>query len=552
MDTCSDVSPCQNGASCIDIQISPGYLCQCLTGYYGYNCSTLNQCLLPANPCQNGASCSNSLNNYTCSCLPGYSGRNCSVYDACSLTPCGDNGVCTDTLISPNYYSCNCNFGWTGSQCNYSYPTTQQGLKLVGSGRVGSSRQGTSVAISKDGTTLVVGAPNDNSFVGSIWIFINNGTQFIQYRNKFTGDASPDGMGNTVAISANGNTIVTGGLGGSPNNINTAIWIFVKNSTNGWFKQGPTLRFGYNIPICSIALSSLDGNTLAIGMCGDSGQGTTTILVRDQLTGNWTQQGSKLIGTPSYSAAQQGQALSLSADGNTLAIGAPGDISPYDPNLSPDDGSVWIFVRDPLSGNWTQEEKLDAIGIDYNINVPEFGSSVSLSGDGNIVAIGAPQGNWITDSQGQTFIFTRNSTGLWNQFKSFLFGTGCIATFDGCLEGSHVSLNSDGNILAIGGDVLFSGTIGAVWIFIFNGTDWVQAESKLSPMNYTGASVSMSTGLSLSDNGILAAGGPYDNSQIGATWIFVGPTMDTCEDLSPCSNTTTCINTQISPSYVCQ
>jgi len=47
----------------------------------------------------------------------------------------------------------------------------QQGQKLVGSGYSVNPRQGTSVALSADGNTAIVGGPNDNNFVGAAWVF---------------------------------------------------------------------------------------------------------------------------------------------------------------------------------------------------------------------------------------------------------------------------------------------------------------------------------------------------------------------------------------------
>jgi len=48
---------------------------------------------------------------------------------------------------------------------------SQQGPKLVGSGAVGLAFQGTSVSLSGDGNTAIVGGPNDNSNIGAAWVF---------------------------------------------------------------------------------------------------------------------------------------------------------------------------------------------------------------------------------------------------------------------------------------------------------------------------------------------------------------------------------------------
>jgi hypothetical protein len=56
---------------------------------------------------------------------------------------------------------------------------TQQGPKLVGTGAIGNAQQGTSVALSGDGNTAIVGGPFDNNqspdhpypSVGAAWVF---------------------------------------------------------------------------------------------------------------------------------------------------------------------------------------------------------------------------------------------------------------------------------------------------------------------------------------------------------------------------------------------
>jgi hypothetical protein len=49
---------------------------------------------------------------------------------------------------------------------------SQSGAKVIGTGLTGSSFQGFSVALSKDGLTAVVGGVNDNGGEGGVWFFI--------------------------------------------------------------------------------------------------------------------------------------------------------------------------------------------------------------------------------------------------------------------------------------------------------------------------------------------------------------------------------------------
>ena len=118
---------------------------------------------------------------------------------------------------------------------------TQQGGKLVGTGHVGFSQQGTSVSISGDGNTAVVGGPNDSSGVGATWVFTRTGGVWSQYGGKLVG-AGGVGLANQAkssSLSADGHTAIVGGY--VDNSGFGAAWLFAKAPTtledtlgNGW------------------------------------------------------------------------------------------------------------------------------------------------------------------------------------------------------------------------------------------------------------------------------------------------------------------------------
>ena len=60
---------------------------------------------------------------------------------------------------------------------------TQQGPKLVGTGAVGSANQGQSVGISADGNTVLVGGPSDNPN-GAAWVFTRSNGVWAQQGSK--------------------------------------------------------------------------------------------------------------------------------------------------------------------------------------------------------------------------------------------------------------------------------------------------------------------------------------------------------------------------------
>ena len=323
---------------------------------------------------------------------------------------------------------------------------TQQGNRLIGTGASGAASQGSAVSLSADGNTLAVGGFLDNSGKGATWIFTRSSTTWTQQGSKLVGTNSSGVslQGRSVSLSADGNTLA---VGGNADNSNIgATWIFTRSGTT-WTQQGNKLigtgASGAASQGVAVSLSA-DGNTLAIGgPSNDSNNGATWIFTRSGTT--WTQQGNKLIGTGSLITAQQGRSLSLSANGNTLAIGGYTDNS--------NKGATWIFTRSGTT--WTQQgNKL--IGTNASGNAQQ-GISLSLSSTGNTLAIGG-----YTDSlsKGATWIFTRENT-IWTQQGDKFVGTGASGTSQ---QGSSISLSSDGNTLAIGG-LTDSSLIGATWIF---------------------------------------------------------------------------------------
>ncbi|XP_068160694.1 cubilin [Antennarius striatus] len=72
---CQTNNPCVNG-QCLDTTSSPGYICNCNSGWHGQNCDqNINECL--SNPCQNGGTCTDYINGFTCTCTSQWTGPLC-------------------------------------------------------------------------------------------------------------------------------------------------------------------------------------------------------------------------------------------------------------------------------------------------------------------------------------------------------------------------------------------------------------------------------------------------------------------------------------------
>ena len=215
---------------------------------------------------------------------------------------------------------------------------SQQGLKLVGTGAVGAANQGYSVALSADGNTAIVGGYADSSLAGAAWVCTRSAGVWSQQGAKLVGTGAVGAayQGISVALSADGNTAIVGGF--ADNGSAGAAWVFTR-SGGVWSQQGTKLvgtgavgaaQQGY-----SVALSA-DGNTAVVGGYADNGI-TGAAWVWTRSGGVWSQQGTKLVGTGAVGAAQQGLSVSLSADGNTAIVGGSDDNSSL--------GAVWVFTR---------------------------------------------------------------------------------------------------------------------------------------------------------------------------------------------------------------
>ncbi len=108
---------------------------------------------------------------------------------------------------------------------------TQQGAKLTGSDESGAGGFGYSAALSSDGNTALISAPNDNGGIGAAWLFSRSSTSFTQQGAKLTGSGETGAaqFGESVAMPAVGNTALIGGSGDNSNI--GAAWAFTPGVT---------------------------------------------------------------------------------------------------------------------------------------------------------------------------------------------------------------------------------------------------------------------------------------------------------------------------------
>jgi hypothetical protein len=300
-------------------------------------------------------------------------------------------------------------------------------------------------------------------------------------------------------------------------------------------------QFGHAIAI------SGDGNTLAIGApmenSGATGidgnpadssaddAGAVYVYTRGG-SGGWTHQ-AYLKASNAEAFDQFGNALALSADGNTLAVaayfesgGATGIGGSQADNSRPQSGAVYVFVR--TGGQWSQQSYIKASNTGEQDDGDTFGYSIALSDDGNTLAVGAPSedgaatginGNERDNSSpasGAAYVFERRDA-AWSQ-RAYVKSA---ATHDAMLFGYSVGLNADGGTLAVGAfdergcsnaingpyEMKCGGT-GAVYVFARAGEGWSQAAYLKAREQDRGDSLGV--WLATSDDGMLVAAGAAD------------------------------------------
>jgi Putative Ig domain/FG-GAP repeat len=218
---------------------------------------------------------------------------------------------------------------------------SQQGKKLTGSEEIGGGGFGGYVALSSDGNAALIGGAGDNHSAGAGWMFTRSGEIWSQQGKKLTsGEVIGEGVfGSSLALSADGNTALIGGW--NDNSAIGAAWVFTRSSSSEELKQqGKKLTGGEESGAGQFGLGaalSSDGNTALIGGPNDSGAGAAWVFTRSGET--WSQHGKKLTGGEERGEGRFGVSVALSSDANTALIGGAGDNSGV--------GGAWVFTNLP-------------------------------------------------------------------------------------------------------------------------------------------------------------------------------------------------------------
>lgn len=262
----------------------------------------------------------------------------------------------------------------------------QQTAKLTAADGDANDRFGAAVGLTGDGTTAIVGAPRDEDpnglRAGAAYVFTADGG-WSQVSKLTAGDGeAPDLFGKTIAVSGDGSTAVIGTPNDDDPNGDGGGSAYVFTADGGWDQSArlvPEDGDAGDVFGLSVAVSG-DGTTALVGAPRDGDPngpeaGSAYVFADSDGWGQTT----KLSPADGDSDDEFGGSVALAADGGTALVGAPRDEDPHGERA----GSAYVFAD---TDGWSQTAKLTA-----DVDDPRefFGESLAISGDGTRAMVSA-------------------------------------------------------------------------------------------------------------------------------------------------------------------
>jgi hypothetical protein len=347
---------------------------------------------------------------------------------------------------------------------------------LVGQNQVGndfygpgsSYFNGRSVAVSGDGSRIAIGASrvfSNGTFNGQVAVYDRNGNGWTETGSPIEGGAT-DRLGTSVAISSDGSTLVAGGTSNSQFGTNAGVARVFRWSGTVWEQLGQDL-YGTDpggLYGSAVAISA-DGTMIAVSAPRHFDPSFFLGLVevyRLNSSGMWELVGEPFRGINFNGDERAGSDLALSADGNRIAIAHPFyRLNGFDRGL--------VGVYDLVNEEWQQVGDY-FIGDDDD---DETGSSVSLSADGNTIAIGDKDNDAFGQDNGTVKIYSWDGT-IWNQTGSTLTEFGNAGISVGAF-GFESDISDDGSRLVVTapfGEAANGQQLGFFQLYEFRSGDW--------------------------------------------------------------------------------
>lgn len=354
-------------------------------------------------------------------------------------------------------------------------PFIQESTVAAGAYESGAGEFGYSVAMAADGTSALVGGPENDGGVGAAWVWVlKNGTWIDQHTMYAPTSGGGEEMGAgqfgaSVALDADGTTAI---VGGPENNGGIgAAWVWVLRDDT-WIDQ-------------HMMTAPTSGGGIEIG------------------------------------DGRFGASVALGSAGNTAVIGGPLTIGA--PSYQVGVGAAWVFIRTTTgtTTTWIDQHKLTAptSGAGMEVGDGEFGYSVAVSQDkAGTVLVGGPYDSGEETKIGAAWVFVHKGDQWIDQHKLTPPATEANPVEIGDAFGFSVALSARGNLALVGAPDDLGG--GTAWVFIYSGNTWNE-QARLKADNAIGVpGFGYSVALPYASDADAVVGGPYDNNGAGAAWLF--------------------------------
>jgi hypothetical protein len=383
---------------------------------------------------------------------------------------------------------------------------------------------GQCVAISGDGKVIAAAAPHDDdagSGAGAVYIFTQNSLGEWQRVQKFTdGDENFGGANNSttwphpdsLSLSADGSIFVVGNQFSNQSGVTDggmaviytrvgATW----SLTQKIFSSDIAANDNFGSGVCV----SGDGSTIVVGSPSDddgaSAQGSAYIF--EKVGATWTQV-QKIIQSDTLSSGFFGSRVRISDDGTTLVVGANRHDEPYT-SAAGDTGAAYIFEKGG-GGTWSQTLKLYPTTASGPGGGGRFSHGLDISGDGNVIAAGAPYDDTTSSNMGIVFMYVK-SGGTWSATPTQTFQYDTAVTEDKYF-GWSVGLSQNGNTLIVGApyEDTEQTQSGAIHIYERTNGVWTPVKREYTGVNPSGEG--FGTSVAISDDGkVYIAGNENDD-----------------------------------------
>jgi hypothetical protein len=379
---------------------------------------------------------------------------------------------------------------------------------------------GHSVALSTDGTTALVGAPEADGEIGAVYVFHGSA------EGAWTSSSAPAAIlsssagtplaefGASVALTPDGTTALIG----APlfNDYKGAAYVFHVSSEGAWSSTStPAATLSSSTAVtedefgASVAVSS-DATTAVIGAPGvDSSTGAAYVFNAASAQ-TWSSSSTPTVSLTQDGSRSLGDAVALSSDGTTAAIGAG--------NANSGNGAAYVFAA--TSETTWDTTTAPAATLTSSSGSDEMGTSIAISSNGTTVLAGAPG---VTSSAGEAFVFNVSAETSWVSTAA----PAATLTVPGDTGydnvGDSVALSSDGTTALVGA-AAFGGRAGAAYVFHASAaSSWSTTATLTATLTNSAGSAGDLLGDSVAfsaDGSLALIGSPGFNSAAGAADLF--------------------------------